>query len=155
MKDSYLEKLENILEGVENYRFDDANVDEWKELATNVLKGAIAREKANQEADKLANSIWSKLERHNEEVQSNDNQEIAKKIKDIRINRGLTLEEFAELIKNKTRFKTTKSNVSKWEKGLNRPNEIIIKAIYEIGNEPSESTKAKFIKIAKKMEESK
>lgn len=155
MKDSYLEKLENILEGVENYRFDDADVDEWKELTTNVLKGAIAREKANQEADKLANSIWSKLERHNEEVQSNDNQEIAKKIKDIRINRGLTLEEFAELIKNKTRFKTTKSNVSKWEKGLNRPNEIIIKAIYEIGNEPPESTKAKFIKIAKEMEESK
>ena len=69
MKDSYLEKLENILEGVENYRFDDANVDEWKELTTHVLKGAIAREKANQEADKLANSIWSKLERHNEEVE--------------------------------------------------------------------------------------
>lgn len=69
MKDSYLEKLENILEGVENYRFDDADVDEWKELTTNVLKGAISREKANQEADKLANSIWSKLERHNEEVE--------------------------------------------------------------------------------------
>ncbi len=69
MKDSYLEKLENILEGVENYRFDGADVDEWKELTTNVLKGAISREKANQEADKLANSIWSKLERHNEEVE--------------------------------------------------------------------------------------
>jgi hypothetical protein len=52
MKDSYLEKLENFLEGVENYRFDDANVDEWKELTT------------HQEADKLANSIWSKLEGH-------------------------------------------------------------------------------------------
>lgn len=69
MKDSYLEKLENILKGVENYRFDDADVDEWKELTANVLKGAIAREKANQEADKLANSIWSKLERHNEEAE--------------------------------------------------------------------------------------
>ena len=64
MKDSYLEKLENILEGVENYRFDDTNVDEWKELTTHILKSAIAREKANQEADKLANSIWSKLEGH-------------------------------------------------------------------------------------------
>ena len=54
-----------MLIGVENFRFDDADVadvDEWKELTTNILKGAIAREKANQEADKLANSIWSKLE---------------------------------------------------------------------------------------------
>ena len=68
MKDSYLEKLENFLEGVENYRFDD---DLWTEeqFGANGLKGAIAREKANQEADKLANSIWSKLERHNEEVE--------------------------------------------------------------------------------------
>ena len=65
MKDSYIEKLESLLIGVENFRFDDADVadvDEWKELTTLILKGAIAREKANQEADKLANSIWSKLE---------------------------------------------------------------------------------------------
>ena len=65
MKDSYIEKLESLLIGVENFRFDDADVadvNEWKELTTNILKGAIAREKANQEVDKLANSIWSKLE---------------------------------------------------------------------------------------------
>ena len=65
MKDSYIEKLESLLIGVENFRFDDADVAdvaEWKELTTLILKGAIAREKANQEADKLANSIWSKLE---------------------------------------------------------------------------------------------
>ena len=51
--------------GVENFRFDDADVadvNEWKELTTNILKGAIAREKVNQEVDKLANSIRSKLE---------------------------------------------------------------------------------------------
>ena len=67
MKDSYIEKLESLLIGVENFRFDDADVAdvaEWKELTTNILKGAIARYKANQEADKLANSIWSKLEGH-------------------------------------------------------------------------------------------
>ena len=64
MKDSYIEKLESLLIGVENFRFDDADVAEWKELTTNILIGAIARYKANQEADKLANSIWSKLEGH-------------------------------------------------------------------------------------------
>ena len=65
MKDSYIEKLESLLIGVENFRFDDADVadvNEWKELTTNILKGAIAREKVNQEVDKLANSIRSKLE---------------------------------------------------------------------------------------------
>ena len=67
MKDSYIEKLESLLIGVENFRFDDADVadvNEWKELTTNILKGAIAREKLNQEVDKLANSIRSKLEGH-------------------------------------------------------------------------------------------
>ena len=81
MKDSYIEKLESLLIGVENFRFDDADVadvGEWKELTTNILKGAIAREKANQEADKLANSIWSKLEGHYNpsyaEVEENENE---------------------------------------------------------------------------------
>ena len=64
MKDNYIEKLENLLIGVENFRFDVANVNEWKELTTHILKGVIAREKANQEVDKLANNIWSKLEGH-------------------------------------------------------------------------------------------
>ena len=53
-KDSYIEKLESLLIGVENFRFDVADVadvDEWKELTTNILKRAIAREKANQEAE--------------------------------------------------------------------------------------------------------
>mgnify|MGYP003606928452 CR=1 FL=1 len=83
MKDSYIEKLESLLIGVENFRFDDADVAdvaEWKELTTNILKGAIAREKANQEADKLANSIWSKLEGHYSplyaEVEENEKHEL-------------------------------------------------------------------------------
>lgn len=68
----YIKKLENILEGVENYRYDDMSCAEWEELTRHVLKGAIAREKANQEVDELANSIWSKLERHNEEVEEEE-----------------------------------------------------------------------------------
>lgn len=83
MKDSYIEKLESLLIGVENFRFDDADVAdvaEWKELTTHVLKGAIAREKANQEADKLAISILSKLEGHYSplyaEVEENEKHEL-------------------------------------------------------------------------------
>ena len=72
----YIKRLENILEGVENYRFDDASCAEWEELTTHVLKGAIAREKANQEADELANSIWDRLERKLTESKLNENQEI-------------------------------------------------------------------------------
>lgn len=70
----YIEKLENILEGVENYRFDDMSCAEWEELTTHVLKGAIAREKANQEADELASSIWDRLENLSE-PKLNENQE--------------------------------------------------------------------------------
>lgn len=75
----YTNKLENILEGVENYRFDDMNVDEWKELTTHTLKGAIAREQAHQEADELANSIWNRLGsrgKESPEPKLNENQEI-------------------------------------------------------------------------------
>lgn len=62
-------------------------------------------------------------------------EELAYRIKEIRISRKETLEEFAEQIKKKTDFKikTTKSNVSKWEKGLNIPNDITLKAISELG----------------------
>lgn len=62
-------------------------------------------------------------------------EELAYRIKEIRVSRKETLEEFAEQIKKKTDFKikTTKSNVSKWEKGLNIPNDITLKAISELG----------------------
>lgn len=72
----YIKKLENILEGVENYRFDDASCAEWEELTTHVLKGAIAREKANQEAYELASSVWNKLERKLPEQKLNENQKV-------------------------------------------------------------------------------
>ena len=76
----YIKKLENILEGVENYRFDDMSCAEWEELTTSVLKGAIAREKANKEADELANSIWNRLDSREKglpEPKFNDNQSLA------------------------------------------------------------------------------
>lgn len=61
---------------------------------------------------------------------------IGKRIKQIRVNRKETLEQFANKIKEKTNntIKTTKSNVSKWEKGLNVPNDITLQAIAELGN---------------------
>ena len=79
MSSEYIKKLENILEGVENYRYDDMSCAEWEELTKYVLKGAIAREKANQEADELAYSVWSRLESREKELPEpklNENQEI-------------------------------------------------------------------------------
>lgn len=79
MPNNYIEKLENLLDGVKNYRFDDMSCAEWEELTMHVLQGAIAREKANELADDLANSIWNKLEKRNRisgEVRLNENQEL-------------------------------------------------------------------------------
>ena len=61
---------------------------------------------------------------------------VGKRIKAIRVDRKETLEQFAENIRMQTDgvVKTTKSNVSKWEKGLNLPNDITIKAIADLGN---------------------
>ena len=61
---------------------------------------------------------------------------VGSRIKEIRVKRKETLEQFATNIQKETDFKikTTKSNVSKWEKGLNIPNDITLKAIAELGN---------------------
>ncbi|MDT2864287.1 helix-turn-helix domain-containing protein [Vagococcus carniphilus] len=69
-------------------------------------------------------------------MNESNKKKLGQKIKDIRINRKETLEEFANQIKKKTDFtiKTTKSNVSKWEKGLNIPNDITLNAIAELGH---------------------
>jgi len=60
---------------------------------------------------------------------------IGKRIKHIRVSRKETLEEFAEnIIKaSGNSVKTGKSNVSRWEKGLNKPNDITLQAIAELG----------------------
>lgn len=65
-----------------------------------------------------------------------NNKLLGKRIKDIRTSRKETLEKFAKNIQEKADFKikTTKSNVSKWEKGLNTPNDVTLKAIAELGN---------------------
>lgn len=48
---------------------------------------------------------------------------VGKRIHDIRINLGLTLEKFGEL------FETNKSSVYRWEKGYNLPNKSRLKEI--------------------------
>lgn len=61
--------------------------------------------------------------------------DLGNRINAIRVNRKETLEEFAENIRKETdgKVKTTKSNVSKWEKGNNVPNDITLKAIATLG----------------------
>ena len=58
------------------------------------------------------------------------------RIKRIRVSRKETLEKFAEnIIKaSDNSVKTGKSNVSRWEKGLNKPNDITLQAIAKLGN---------------------
>jgi len=53
---------------------------------------------------------------------------VGKNIKEIRLNLGLTMEEFA----NKIDF--GKSNVSRWERGENIPNDLTLKKIAELAN---------------------
>lgn len=64
------------------------------------------------------------------------NSSLGKRIKKIRVDRKETLEQFADNIRKQTNgaIKTTKSNVSKWEKGLNIPNDITLKAISDLGD---------------------
>lgn len=55
---------------------------------------------------------------------------LAQKIKEIRLQTGMTGEQFG----NKFNPIATKSSVSKWEQGLNRPNSKRLKRIAELGN---------------------
>ena len=61
---------------------------------------------------------------------------LVERIKRIRVSRKETLEKFAEnIIKaSNNSVKTGKSNVSRWEKGLNKPNDITLQAIAKLGN---------------------
>ena len=61
---------------------------------------------------------------------------LGERIKRIRVSRKETLEKFAEnIIKaSSNSVKTGKSNVSRWEKGLNKPNDITLQAIAKLGN---------------------
>ncbi|UJF14997.1 helix-turn-helix domain-containing protein [Jeotgalibaca sp. MA1X17-3] len=61
---------------------------------------------------------------------------LGKRIKNIRVNEKDTLESFAQKINSKTQgaIRSGKSNVSRWEKGENIPNDLTLKTIAEIGN---------------------
>lgn len=60
---------------------------------------------------------------------------VGRRIRFIRLNRGETMEEFANLIhQHNESLSPGKSNVSRWERGENIPNELTLKAIADIGN---------------------
>lgn len=64
-----------------------------------------------------------------------DKKTLGRRIKDIRVNEGDTLEKFSNKINKQSNdiIKSGKSNVSRWEKGENIPNDITLKAIADIG----------------------
>lgn len=57
-----------------------------------------------------------------------DKKAIGEKIKELRLNKGMTLEEFGKL------FNASKSNVRQWEIGNNLPNRERLKTIAKIGD---------------------
>lgn len=57
-----------------------------------------------------------------------DNKVLGAKIKRIRQNKGMTMEEFGKL------FKANKSNVSSWESGRTKPSNARLLMLAEIGN---------------------
>ena len=57
-----------------------------------------------------------------------DKRVLGSKIKSIRQNKGMTMEEFGKL------FKANKSNVSSWESGRTRPSNARLLMLAEIGN---------------------
>ena len=65
-----------------------------------------------------------------------DKKKLGKRIKEIRVAEKDTLEAFANKINKYTDgvIKSGKSNVSRWEKGENIPNDITLKAIADIAN---------------------
>lgn len=65
-----------------------------------------------------------------------DKKKLGSRIKEIRVNEKDTLEAFANKINKYSGgvIKSGKSNVSRWEKGENIPNDITLKAIADIGD---------------------
>lgn len=63
-----------------------------------------------------------------------DKKILGNKIKEIRVNKRMTLEAFANAVREKTgnAQRTGKSLVSKWERGENIPNDITLKAIADL-----------------------
>ena len=61
-------------------------------------------------------------------MQKLDNIEIGKRINNIRLDLGMTMEDFGKI------FNTSKGTVNNWEKGRNLPNKANLKAIANLGN---------------------
>ena len=61
--------------------------------------------------------------------------QIGRRIHDIRVERKETMEQFGEAISELTagKSKSGKSNVSRWERGENLPNDITLEAIAQLG----------------------
>lgn len=58
---------------------------------------------------------------------------LGEKIRQIRLEKGMTMEEFAESLKRiNPKSSTGKSNVSRWERGENIPNDLTLQAIAEL-----------------------
>lgn len=64
-----------------------------------------------------------------------DKKALGQRIKDIRVKRKENMQQFADMIKNETDNASTpgKSNVSRWERGENIPNDITLEAIAKLG----------------------
>ena len=60
------------------------------------------------------------------EGKTNDNNQVGQRIKDIRLEKGMSMEEFGK------RFNTSKATVNNWEKGRNLPNKENLKIIADL-----------------------
>ena len=61
---------------------------------------------------------------------------LGQRIKRIRLERGETLEEFGQAIRKRSNkdLKSNKSNVSRWERDKNVPNDFTLKSIAKLGD---------------------
>ena len=61
---------------------------------------------------------------------------LGERIKQIRLERGETLEEFGQAIRKRSNkdLKSNKSNVSRWERDENVPNDFTLESIAKLGN---------------------
>lgn len=86
------------------------------------------------------------MENKRKKYSDGEKKKIGSRIKKIRLEKGMTLEEFGKL------FDTSKSNVSMWEKGRSLPNPERMKQIAKIGDTTiSELIKIDEVKPSKKL----
>ncbi|MEY8500599.1 hypothetical protein AALF20_22215 [Enterococcus avium] len=86
MSEEYSARLERLLAFTES-KTSELNNSGWKEFTSSILRGSIAREKARDEADSLATSIWSKLNQGKQHL--NSDQQIVLNVLKKNANQGL------------------------------------------------------------------